>query len=144
MGLTAASSILWPMLAHVGWVVMIYAWLTYARWRAVQRGEVEYGCFELGREEPREVARITRNLANQFEWPVVFYALVVLLVALGKVTAVDVVAAWVFVAGRVVHTLVQTLTDNVPLRGQVFTINFLAVLVLAAHVALLAFEGVGR
>jgi hypothetical protein len=36
------------------------------------------------------------------------------------------------------------LTDNVPLRGQVFTINFLAVLALAAHVALLAFAGAGR
>ncbi len=48
-----------------------------------------------------------------------------------------------FVAGRVAHSLVQTLTDNVPLRGQVFIINFLAVVVLAAHVAWLAFEGVG-
>jgi len=50
----------------------------------------------------------------------------------------------VFIAGRVAHTLVQTLTDNVPLRGQVFTINFLAVVALAAHVALLAFAGAGR
>ena len=48
-----------------------------------------------------------------------------------------------FVAGRVIHTLVQTLTDNVPLRGQVFMINFLAVVVLAGHVALLAFAGIG-
>ena len=70
--------------------------------------------------------------------------LVVLLVALGKVTLVDVIAAWVFVLGRVIHTLVQTLTDNVPLRGQVFMINFLAVLALAAHVVLLAWEGIGR
>jgi hypothetical protein len=132
------------MLAHIGWVAMLYAWLTVARMQAVARGEIERSCFVLGRDEPIAVARITRNLANQFEWPVIFYALVVLLVALGKVTLIDVVAAWVFVFGRVVHTLVQTLTDNVPLRGQVFMINFLAVLALAAHVALLAWEGMGR
>jgi hypothetical protein len=72
---------------------------------------------------------------------VIFYALVVLLIALGRVTLVDVIAAWVFVAGRVIHTLVQTLTDNVPLRGNVFMINFLAVMALAAHVALIALEG---
>ena len=138
------TSILWPMLAHIGWVFMLYAWLTYARTRAVRRGEVDYACFVRGRDEPLEIARITRNLANQFELPALFYAVVVLLVALGKVTLVDVAAAWVFVAGRVIHTLVQTLTDNVPLRGQVFTINFLAVVALAAHVALLAFEGAGR
>ena len=96
-----ASSILWPMLAHIGWVVLLYAWLTYARTQAVRRGEVDYSSFELDREEPLAVARIRRNLANQFELPVIFYALVVLLIALGKVTMFDVVAAWVFVAGRV-------------------------------------------
>jgi hypothetical protein len=138
------ASILWPMLAHIGWVSMLYVWLTVARQRAVRSGQIESSCFVLGRDEPLEVARITRNLANQFELPLIFYALVVLLVALGQVTLFDVIAAWVFVAGRVAHTLVQTLTDNVPLRGQVFTINFLAVIALAAHVALLAFEGVGR
>ena len=138
------ASILWPMLAHIGWVSMLYVWLTVARQRAVRSGQIESSCFVLGRDEPLEVARITRNLANQFELPLIFYALVVLLVALGQVTLFDVIAAWVFVAGRVAHTLVQTLTDNVPLRGQVITINFLAVIALAAHVALLAFEGVGR
>ena len=139
----SAAAILWPMLAHISWVFMLYAWLTFARTRAVRRGEIDYSCFVLGREEPLEVARITRNLGNQFELPAIFYALVVLLIALGKVTMVDVIAAWVFVAGRVVHTLVQALTDNVPLRGQVFMINFLGVAALAAHVALIALEGMG-
>jgi hypothetical protein len=35
------ASILWPMLAHIGWVFMLYSWLTVARLRAVRRGEVE-------------------------------------------------------------------------------------------------------
>jgi hypothetical protein len=136
----SALSILWPMLAHIAWVVLLYAWLTVARAQAVKRGEVSYSSFEFNREEPPAVARIRLNLANQFELPVIFYALVVLLIALGKVTLFDVIAAWVFVAGRVIHTLVQTLTDNVPLRGNVFMINFLAVMALAAHVALIALE----
>lgn len=134
------SSILLPMLAHIAWVFLLYVWLTVARQRAVRRGEVEYGAFARG-EEPHEVARITRNLANQFELPVIFYAVVVLLAATKNVTTIDVIAAWVFVAGRVIHTLVQTLTDNVPLRGQVFLINFAAVVVLVGHVALLALQG---
>jgi hypothetical protein len=142
--LLSASSILWPMLAHIAWVVMLYAWLTVARMQAVKRGEVDSSAFVLGRDEPLHVARITRNLANQFELPAIFYALVVLLIALGQVTMFDVIAAWVFVAGRVIHTLVQTLTDNVPLRGNVFMINFLAVMALAGHTALIAFEGSAR
>jgi hypothetical protein len=133
-----ATSILWPLLAHFGLVFALYAWLTVARARAVRRGEAAQAAFVLGREEPLEVARITRNLANQFELPVIFYAAVILLIALGKVTTADIVVAWIFVAGRIAHTLVQTLTDDVSLRGQVFMINFIAVAVLIGHLVLLA------
>ncbi len=137
------SYILWPMLAQIGWTFMLYAWLTVVRVDAVRRGDVEYSSYVLSREEPRYIARVSRNLSNQFELPVIFYAAVVLLIALDRVGMVDIAAAWVFVAGRVIHTLVQTLSDNVPLRGNVFTINFLAVAVLVGHVVLLAMEGIG-
>ena len=76
------DSILWPMLAQIGWTFVLYGWLTIARSRAVARGEVKYSAFALGRNEPADVARITRNLANQFELPVLFYAVVVLVVHL--------------------------------------------------------------
>lgn len=138
------KSLLWPMLAQIALTCALYAWLTVARALAVRSGQVDYASFVLGRDEPKNVARITRNLGNQFELPVIFYAIVVLLVALGRVATIDVVAAWVFVAGRVIHTAVQTLTDDVPLRGRVFMINFLALLVLVGHVGLLALAGVGR
>jgi len=138
------SSILWPMLAQIGWTFLLYVWLTVERARAVAGGEVNYSAFEFSRNEPPSVARITRNLANQFELPVIFYAAVVLLVVIGRVTTLDVLAAWVFVGGRVIHTLVQTRTNDVPLRGRVFLINFAAVFVLVGHLVMLALEGVGR
>jgi hypothetical protein len=137
------TSLLLPMLAQIGLTFLLYAWLTVARTQAVRRGEVEMAIFAHG-EEPPHIDRITRNLANQFELPVIFYAIVVLLIATNSVTAVDIAAAWLFVVGRVIHTLVQTLTDNVPLRGQVFLINFAGVVVLVGHVAMLAFAGMGR
>ena len=139
-----AASILWPILAQIGWTFMLYAWLTVVRMQAVKSGEVEYSCFVTSRDEPRQIARVTRNLSNQFELPVIFYAVAVLLIVHGRVGTIDVIAAWVFVGGRVIHTLVQTLTDNVQLRGQVFTINFLAVAVLVGHVMVLAIEGIGK
>ena len=125
------------MLAHVGWVFVLYAWLTVARQRAVKAGEVQYGDFAR-HDEPHHVARITYNLANQFELPVIFYAAAVLLIATNNVTTIDIIAAWIFVAGRVIHSLVQCLTDNVPLRGQVFLINVAGVAVLVGHLALIA------
>ena len=136
-----ASALLWPMLAQVGWTFLLYAWLTVARLRAVRGGGTAWSAFVLGREEPLEVARITRNLANQFEAPLIFYAFGVLLVATDQVVWIDVWAGWIFVLGRVVHTGVQTLTNDVPLRGRVFMINFLALIVLVTHVAWLGVGG---
>jgi len=130
-------SLLWPMLAQIGWTFLLYTWLTVARQRAVKAGEVTLDDFAR-HDEPHHVARIAYNLSNQFELPVIFYAAAGLLIATNNVTTIDIIAAWVFVAGRVVHTLVQCLTDNVPLRGQVFLINFAGVAVLVGHLALVA------
>jgi hypothetical protein len=135
------SLILWPLLGHVALVVFLYGWLTVARTRAVRAGEVAYGCFEFGRDEPPSIARVTRNLANQFELPVLLYVSIMLLLHFAATRMVDVALAWVFLAGRVVHTVVQTRTDNVPLRGKVFMINFLGVAGLWFHVALIAWFG---
>lgn len=133
-----SRALLWPALAYIGWVFFLYAWLTYARAAAVKRGAVDYSSFAFNREEPREVARIRLNLANQFELPLFFFFAVSALIALGAVTAFDVAAAWLFLAGRVAHSLVQTLTDNVVLRGRVFVINFLAVCAILAHLGWIA------
>ena len=72
--------------------------------------------------------RVSANLSNQFKWPLFFYVVCLLLIQMGAVDAVQIALAWVFVAGRVAHSLVQILTTNVRLRGLVFTVNFVAVL----------------
>lgn len=130
-----ATWLLVSLLAQTGWTFLLYVWLTAARMAAVRRGEAGFATFEFGLGEPPAVARITRNLANQFELPAIFYAVAVLLIVLNQTLLLDVAAAWVFVAGRVAHTAVQTLTSNVRLRGAVFMVNFLGVAVLVAHLA---------
>ena len=128
--------ILLPGLVHMGLTLFLYAWLTVARARAVKSGQVGWSAFEFAGHEPPEVARITRNLANQFELPLFFYVAVLALMQLGVVTGWDVILAWIFVLGRILHTLVQTLTDNVPLRGRVFMLNSVAVAGLIGHLAI--------
>ena len=138
--LPVQAAVLVPVLAHMALVWVLYAWLTVARARAVLNGTVRYGAFEFAVQEPPEVARITRNLANQFELPVLYYAAVLALMQLQAATALDIWLGWVFVAGRVLHTGVQTLTSNVTLRGQVFTVNALAVLGVLLHLAHVVFR----
>jgi hypothetical protein len=85
--------------------------------------------------------RVSANLTNQFEWPVLFYAVCILLTACPELyKPIYLLLAWFFIIGRVLHTGVQIFIANIRLRGLIFTINFLAVLsmwlVLALEVLL--------
>ena len=119
------NALLYPMVMHVALSAMLYAVLTAVRaptvWGVGRSPDGSNPWAALER-------RVSANLSNQFEWPLFFYAACLLLGQLQAVDAVQLALAWVFVAGRVAHSLVQVLTTNVRLRGIVFTINFLAVL----------------
>lgn len=131
-----AVQMLVPLFLHFGLVVGLYVLLTGARLVVVRRGEASKSDFARADGDPRLSARIQRNLANQFEAPVFAWIGAGVLIATGSVTVLDTAAAWVFLVGRLIHSWVQSTGDNVALRGQVFTINFVAVLWLMAHAAL--------
>ena len=123
-----SDSLILPMAAHVAWVSTLFVALTVARapgiWGIGRRSD---GTNPWALYEPR----ISANLRNQFEWPLVFYAVCLLLILEpGRMHQSHVWLAWIFVLGRVLHTGVQVLTANVRLRGIVFTVNFAAVLVM--------------
>jgi len=114
-----------PMAAHAAMTAFLYVLLTLARapkvWGAKFGADVEDLLTVL---EPR----LSANLSNQFEWPVLFYVACLLLVQTGGESLLACLLAWGFVLGRVVHSFVQITTSNVRWRGIVFSINFLAVL----------------
>src|SRR5438046_165297 len=119
------SPLIYPMAAHVGLAALLYVSLTIARapsvWGVGRRPD---GSNPLASVEPR----ISANLSNQFEWPLFFHVACLLQCEQHAVNHVQLWLAWVFVAGRLIHTYVQVFTTNVRLRGAVFTVNFVAVL----------------
>ncbi len=114
------------MLTHVVWTALLYVLLTIMRAPAIWKiGARADGTNPWGNIEPR----VSANLSNQFEWSVFFYVVCVLLLVDEKLINITyLLLAWLFVLGRMVHSLVQIMTVNIQLRGIVFTINFLAVL----------------
>lgn len=122
-----ANPLLYPMLFHVCWMALLYVALTVLRAPAIWGLDTRSGTIAgWAAREPR----VSANLSNQFEWPLLFYVCCLLLQQAGLVDGVAIWLAWLFVAGRVVHSGVQILTSNIRLRGAVFTINFLAVLLM--------------
>jgi len=121
-----ARFILLPAASHLALIAFLYCWLTIERVLAVRARKHTYAHLQFAGADVDRGARVAANLRNQFEAPALFYPLVLTIWAVQAVTMADIALAWLFVAGRLLHTGVQTLTSNVPLRGAVFTINFLA------------------
>lgn len=121
-----SDAILYPVAAHLVIILALYAWLTLERFRAVASGERRYRDFQFSGGDAPAAARVSANLSNQFELGPLFHLLALTLWAADMVTPAQFTLACVFVAGRVAHTLVQTLSGNVMLRGLVFSVNFLA------------------
>jgi hypothetical protein len=118
-----------PMAFHVAWTAFLYALLTIARAPAVWGiGRHADGGNPWAKLEPR----ISANLRNQFEWPLLFHVACLLLLQRGDIDPAAIVLAWIFIGGRLLHSAVQILTTNIRLRGLVFMVNFLAVLGLWA------------
>jgi len=116
------------MFTHVLLTGVLYAFLTFARAPSVWGiGKRKDGSNPWGNLEPK----ISANLTNQFEWPLFFYAVCLILISDGnEINASYIWLAWLFIGGRIIHSLVHIFTNNVRLRGLVFTINFLAVFLM--------------
>ena len=122
------SSLITPMFMHILLCALLYVFLTLARAPSVWGiGKNKDGSNPFADIQPK----VSANLSNQFEWPLFFRVVCALLIALSEpISNSQVFLAWVFVIGRVLHSLVQIFTDNIRLRGLVFTINFVAVLAM--------------
>ena len=130
-----AQSLIPFMAAHVALAALLYVLLTIARapkvWGIGQRAD---GSNPWAAIEPR----ISANLSNQFEWPVLFHAACLLLMQLQAVSSMAIFLCWASISGRLAHSFVQIFTTSIRLRGLVFTINFVATLVLWFTVLLAA------
>lgn len=76
---------------------------------------------------PEHVLQYSNNYLNQFELPVLFYVLMILLLITRQADFIQITLAWIFVASRIVHAYVHLTSNNVAQRGPLFGLG-LAVL----------------
>ena len=127
-----------PLFVYILWVSIMYLLLT------IMRAPTTWGAGKDSAEAKRYSIlepRASANLSNQFEWPVLFFTVSIILIARPDLYDVSQLwLAWTFVLGRIIHSVVHIFTNNIKLRGMVFNINFLAVLGMWAVLALNVFS----
>lgn len=75
---------------------------------------------------PEEVSYPANNFKNLFELPVLFYALCLYLYVTATVGVADVVAAWLFLVFRIVHSAIHCTVNIVILRFAAYSAAALA------------------
>lgn len=126
--MTIVQWLLLPAFIHVAWLYALTMRMGAAKKRALREGGVKLADVAVDNSRwPDHVRKLNNNYNNQFELPVLFYAILPLLLMLVKVDWLQVSLAWVFVASRILHSLIHTGSNAVMQRGLAFVVGFAAI-----------------
>jgi hypothetical protein len=123
-----------PVIALVAWTLLIWIWMYATRLPAIKRSRMKLDPVrprgEQMAELPAQVRWKADNYNHLMEEPTIFYALVLALAIAGETSTLAVAMAWAYVALRVIHSLVQTLVNIIPLRFALFALSNVPLFVL--------------
>lgn len=125
--MSPTEATIWPMIAHVALIFVLYFLLSFRRVRAVKQGRVKVDRFRDNLEEPAESLTARNCVANQFELPVLFYAVSILLYLVDADNPVTVAGGWLFVALRYAHAYVHVTSNRLRYRRPLFIAGFAVV-----------------
>ena len=102
-----------------------------ARLAALREGHVRIGDIALGQNAwPDRTQQISNAFDNQFQLPVMFYVLVILVLMTGKQDYIFIAAEWLFVLSRVGHAAVHVTSNNVQQRFYVYVAGALLLMLM--------------
>jgi hypothetical protein len=130
----------YPVIALVLLSFLVQGLLGYRRLQGIAQRAYPKGYFRLfeGPAEadlPRQAQAAARNFINLFEVPVLFYALVPLLIVYEVRSDLQLGLLWAFVALRYLHTAIHVSVNVVPWRFAAYLAGSLALLGAWLHFA---------
>src|SRR3990172_8227539 len=126
-------AILYPVFVQVLLPLVVYGLLLSARGRALRAANRARGNPDpaMGRFAwPDGAQKVANNQRNQFELPVLFYAVVAFALIVRGADLLMVILAWAFVITRIVHAAIHIGPNKVRWRGPAFTAGGIILLVM--------------
>ena len=121
-----STAIFWPVIAQVALTLAVYYVMSVRRIAAVMAGEARARDFRVP-ADPERSASAARNVANQFELPVLFYVACLAFFQVGAADWPALILAWAFVLSRLAHAWVHVTTNVVILRRRLFMVGYFVV-----------------
>ena len=127
----AMQLIYWPVMAQLLIPILVLLLNGKRKSADVKSGNFDREKAAMNNEAwSKPVVLTSKSLANQFQLPVIFYVLCLVLASIDAVTMTILVVAWIFVVTRYVHAYVHVSTNYVPVRMRVFLLGALSLVVL--------------
>ena len=124
-------SILYPLLAHMILILSLYILLIMRKSKAIKAKAVDFKKTALNNKAwPEDVVQVSNNLDNQFESPLVFYALCIITVLVGAVNSFAIALSVAYVVFRYVHAYIHVGTNYIPHRLRAFALSLAIMLLL--------------
>jgi hypothetical protein len=133
------TAILYPVFVHVALTVGLLVVLNRARSASMREREQKLTDpdVELGQNAWSPPAiKASRSYANQFELPVLFYAVVAFAMITSAVDFLMVVLAWIFAISRLVHAAIHIGPNVIAWRASAFIVGLVAVVAMWVKLAL--------
>ena len=121
------AHLLQPLMALVVWSMLIWLWMYATRLPAIAAINMKLDPYAPSGEQmsqlPAKVRWKADNYNHLMEQPTIFYATILTLAMMGVTSSLLVSLSWAYVALRVIHSLVQTLLNNIEVRFLVFVLS---------------------
>lgn len=116
--------LVYPSLALILWIFVVLVIVFLRRKTAFASKQVRLADVAVSTEAYPQPARLAAaNFANQFETPVIFFALIMLAMEVGATSYIMAGLAWAYVATRIAHTLVHVGSNDVKVRATIFAVG---------------------
>lgn len=125
-----------PAAVLVVWSLVMLFWTAGVRFPAMKKAGIDLGARPGGRGQDLEgtldprVNWPSHNYTHLMEQPTLFYAVMMILAITGP-GAGDVLAAWIYIGLRIVHSVWQATVNTVKVRFALFIVSTLALVFLA-------------
>jgi hypothetical protein len=133
----SVQMVLLPVFVQVALSFALLIWMVLARRETLVSGETRIRDIALGEPNwPKQATQIGNCYRNQFELPVLFYALIALALPLRHADLVIVLLSWVFVVTRFAHACIFVTSNDLGRRSTIWLAGVLVLLVMWIYFAL--------
>tara|TARA_B110000438_G_C15591036_1_gene553843 strand:+ start:271 stop:681 length:411 start_codon:yes stop_codon:yes gene_type:complete len=129
------SLVLYPAFSILFLTFFLYIKNRFDADKAYKTGDISSKYFKTYEgKAPYYLETSRQTLKNQFELPLIFYFLVIILYFENSINIYELILAWTFAISRYIHCYIRLTSNYIPHRAKIFTFGFFTLILLSLDV----------